>query len=74
MACGVLRGFEPAIGFTARPVQPRSLLRGCGRTLLRWIERSRQRQVLAALERHRLDDIGVTPEAARREAEKAFWQ
>jgi uncharacterized protein YjiS (DUF1127 family) len=42
--------------------------------VLRWIERSRQRQALAALERHLLEDIGLTPEDARREAEKPFWQ
>jgi uncharacterized protein YjiS (DUF1127 family) len=42
--------------------------------VLRWIERSRQRQALAVLERHLLEDIGVTPEDARGEAEKPFWQ
>ncbi len=73
MTCGVLRGFEPAAGFAARPAQPGALRRS-GRTVLRWIERSRQRQALAVLERHLLEDIGVTPEDARREAEKPFWQ
>jgi uncharacterized protein YjiS (DUF1127 family) len=74
MACSVLTGSAPAVGFRALPAQPRSLLRRCGRTLLTWIEHSRQRHALAVLERHLLDDIGVTPEAARREAEKPFWQ
>jgi uncharacterized protein YjiS (DUF1127 family) len=70
----VLTSIEPAVGFAACPVQPRSLLRRCGRTLLKWIEHSRQRQALAVLERHLLDDIGVTPDEARREAERPFWQ
>jgi len=51
----VLTSIEPAVGFAACPVQPRSLLRRCGRTLLKWIEHSRQRQALAVLERHLLD-------------------
>ena len=73
MTCGVLGGSEPAAIFAAPPAQAGSLLRRC-RTLLDWIERSRQRQALTVLERHLLDDIGVTPDEARREAEKPFWQ
>ena len=44
-----------------------------------WIARSRQRRALRELaegsERdHLLDDIGVTPEQARRASAKWFWQ
>jgi uncharacterized protein YjiS (DUF1127 family) len=38
-----------------------------------WIERSRQRQALAALNDHELRDIGITRSEAVREAEKPFW-
>jgi len=36
--------------------------------------RRRQRQTLAALNDHLLNDIGVTHEMARREAAKPFWR
>jgi uncharacterized protein YjiS (DUF1127 family) len=44
-----------------------------------WIARSRQRRALRELAEcsdrdHLLDDIGVTPEQARRAAAKWFWQ
>ena len=39
-----------------------------------WIERSRQRQALAALDDHQLRDIGITRLEAVREAEKPFWK
>ena len=44
-----------------------------------WVDRSRQRSALRELaERsdrdHLLDDIGVTPEQARRAGAKWFWQ
>ena len=42
-----------------------------------WCERSRQRRHLAELAEwsdHLLQDIGVSRDAARREAAKAFWQ
>ncbi|MGB9366491.1 MAG: DUF1127 domain-containing protein [Xanthobacteraceae bacterium] len=38
-----------------------------------WIERSRQRRLLAALDDHALRDIGITRVEAVREAEKPFW-
>jgi uncharacterized protein YjiS (DUF1127 family) len=47
------------------------------RTLGFWIERSRQRKQLgelAELNDYLLKDIGVSREAARREAAKPFWQ
>ncbi len=40
---------------------------------LRWAARARQRQDLAALDAHLLNDIGVTPGEAAREAAKPFW-
>ena len=42
--------------------------------LARWIERSRQRKALAALDDHQLRDIGITRADAGREAEKPFWR
>ena len=39
-----------------------------------WIERSRQRKALAALNDHELRDIGITRVEAAREAEKRFWR
>jgi uncharacterized protein YjiS (DUF1127 family) len=39
-----------------------------------WIQRARQRRRLAELDAVQLRDIGVEPEAARREAAKPFWQ
>ena len=42
-------------------------------TLGRWLRRAAQRRALAALDDHRLRDIGVTREAAAREARRPFW-
>jgi uncharacterized protein YjiS (DUF1127 family) len=39
-----------------------------------WIQRARQRRRLAELDAAQLRDIGVEPEAARREAAKPFWR
>jgi len=39
-----------------------------------WVERSRQRQALAALDDHSLRDIGITRVDAARECEKPFWK
>ena len=38
------------------------------------ISRSRERQVLASLDRRMLRDIGLTPHEAGREARKRFWE
>ena len=38
-----------------------------------WFGRARQRRDLAELDAHLLEDIGVTPGEARREAAKPFW-
>ncbi|MBO6868802.1 MAG: DUF1127 domain-containing protein [Thalassococcus sp.] len=37
------------------------------------IRLARQRRALAALDDHQLRDIGLTPEDARQEAERLFW-
>jgi uncharacterized protein YjiS (DUF1127 family) len=42
-------------------------------TVRRWHSRSRQRQALAELSSHLLNDIGVSRLEADREAEKPFW-
>ena len=39
-----------------------------------WSTLYRTRQALSQLEPHILDDIGVTPADAAREAERPFWQ
>lgn len=42
-------------------------------TLGRWLERSAQRRALSELDDHRLRDIGITRQAAGREARRPFW-
>lgn len=39
-----------------------------------WIERSRQRDALAALDDRQLRDLGITRVDAERECEKPFWK
>jgi uncharacterized protein YjiS (DUF1127 family) len=41
---------------------------------MRLLDRSHQRVALGQLERHELDDIGITRAEARREAGKWFWE
>jgi uncharacterized protein YjiS (DUF1127 family) len=45
-----------------------------GANLELWNQRSRQRQALRELDDHELSDIGITRQAADREAQKWFWQ
>jgi uncharacterized protein YjiS (DUF1127 family) len=52
----------------------RRMARAAGETITAWAIRHGTRRALAELERHRLLDIGKTPEEARREAAKPFWQ
>ena len=40
----------------------------------RWLHRVRSRRVLLTLSARELGDIGLTPEAARREAALPFWR
>ena len=51
-----------------------ALLRRCGALLGEWIERARQRWALGELDERLLDDIGIPPEAARRESAMPFWR
>ncbi|MGR3496857.1 DUF1127 domain-containing protein [Citreimonas sp.] len=44
-----------------------------GLTVLRWIAVSRQRRDLAGLDARALNDIGITPGEAHREAARPFW-
>ena len=39
-----------------------------------WIERSRNRRALTRLDDHLLRDIGISREAAEREAARPFWR
>ena len=39
-----------------------------------WVERGRSRRVLAALDDHRLRDIGLSRADAQLESEKPFWR
>ncbi|MFN4100321.1 MAG: DUF1127 domain-containing protein [Pararhodobacter sp.] len=43
------------------------------KALAAWRDLRRQRRALAELEAHSLHDIGITPEDARREALRPFW-
>jgi uncharacterized protein YjiS (DUF1127 family) len=58
----------PAIRFS-----PISLSGRAVRTLAIWNERSRQREAWRHLDDSLLEDIGVTREQAKREAEKPCW-
>jgi len=42
--------------------------------LLTWIERARQRRMLASLDERMLKDIGLSRLDVSREVDKAFWQ
>lgn len=44
------------------------------RLVTRWSHRARSRRALATMEPRLLLDIGLTREAALREAEKPFWR
>ena len=44
------------------------------RLVLAWMERRRQRDALSDLDARLRDDIGVSKEEARAEAEKPFWR
>ncbi|MBW4707524.1 hypothetical protein KX928_06975 [Roseobacter sp. YSTF-M11] len=51
------------------PKTPGTRFVGFGALLKLW----RSRKALAKLDKHQLDDIAVTPEAAEREAHKPVW-
>jgi uncharacterized protein YjiS (DUF1127 family) len=43
-------------------------------TIAVWIVRRRQRWALAELDKHLLNDVGLSPQQARRESAKPFWK
>lgn len=45
-----------------------------GSVLALWLHRARTRRELMGLTAEMLDDIGLTPEEAAREAAKPFWR
>lgn len=51
-----------------------AVMRAMARQLVAWAGRRRQRLDLDELDDRLLSDIGLTREAARREAEKPFWR
>ena len=63
-------GTAPASAPASAPARPR---RGLWRAMRRLGELARQRRALAEMEPHRLRDIGLDPEQARREAARPFW-
>jgi uncharacterized protein YjiS (DUF1127 family) len=58
-----------------RPVRkPLHPVAAASRMIARWIERSRQRDVLARLDDRALRDVGITRAEVARECEKPFWR
>jgi uncharacterized protein YjiS (DUF1127 family) len=49
-------------------------LRHAFRRIVLWNQKHRQRRALLELDDHQLSDIGISREAARREAAKYFWE
>ena len=64
------RTLAPAERPSARGSRARSLLRH----ILTWLERTRQRQALLALDDWVLKDIGLSRADVMREGDKPFWQ
>jgi uncharacterized protein YjiS (DUF1127 family) len=50
------------------------ILFGLIETMAVWVVRRHQRRALAELDEHLLNDVGLSPEQARREAAKPFWK
>lgn len=61
-------------GAPAGAEQMRRRIGGIVGTISLWVERSKQRHALAELDDHLLQDVGLSPGAARREATKPFWK
>ena len=78
MACTIDQnpGFTGSLETARVPAYLPNLPREVGR-LARWMRlasrRRRQRQALLELDDYHLSDIGITREAAKREAAKSFW-
>lgn len=59
---------------TRTPATPRSFAREVAELALLWLERHRQRRVLAGLDDHLLKDIGISRADAWQESAKPFWR
>jgi uncharacterized protein YjiS (DUF1127 family) len=59
---------------TANRVAISPVLFGLIGTIAVWIVRRRQRWALAELDKHLLNDVGLSPQQARRESAKPFWK
>ena len=74
----VSRSGSRRIPFPAHRAQPRqapaSFLAEALVTVRLWVERSRQRRALIAMEDRLLDDIGISRAEADREYRKPFWR
>lgn len=67
------QNFETLIA--QRPLPPvASAVFALAVTVLKWEQRRQTRRALTHLDRHMLDDIGLTHTEARLEGKKAFWQ
>jgi len=64
----IKRDFIPSIP------TPKSLIAKASGILALWYDRHCERCQLAEMSADRLSDIGVTAEAARKEAAKRFWE
>jgi len=74
-----MKNEEPRMITTTRhhaltPNSPVAVMRAMARQFVAWASRRRQRLDLDELDDRLLSDIGLTREAARREAEKPFWR
>jgi len=68
----VLRNSELSLSLAAALRRRRSA--GLRRLARLWLGRRRQRLALRELEPRLLDDVGLTPAQAAREAAKPFWR
>ena len=59
---------------TTHRIELPPVLSGTIETIAVWILRRRQRQALAELDEHLLNDVGLSREQAHREANKPFWK
>ncbi len=69
-----IQPFSPGIAaLSSRARRPDGLRRDIVALLMRWQHRAADRAHLAALEPHRLADVGLTQTQRDREARKPFW-
>ena len=63
-----------SLPFRARPARQQSLTVSLFRAVADAMTRRQDRKVLARLDAHLLRDIGLSPDDARTECAKPFWQ